>query len=61
MISADLCRRRANRLLRRAATVKDPEARSACQAEARSWMLMARMAKWDEFFGGDEPGFTILN
>ena len=61
MINADLCRKRANRLLRRAAKISDPEARVACQAEARSWMSLARVAKWGELFGGAESGSRILN
>jgi hypothetical protein len=61
MISADLCRKRANRLLRRATKINDPEARVACQAEARSWISLARVARWGELFGGEESGFRILN
>jgi len=56
MITADQCRKRATRLLRRATRLADPEARSACQEEARSWMSLARLAKWDELFGGDAGG-----
>ena len=61
MISADLCRKRANRLLRRATKITDPEARVAFQAEARSWMSLARVAKWEELFGGEAFGSRILN
>ena len=61
MINADLCRKRANRLLRRATKITDPEARGAFQAEARSWMSLARVAKWGELFGGEESGLKILN
>lgn len=56
MINADQCRKRANRLLRRATRIADPDARSACQEEARSWMSLARVAKWDELFGGEDGG-----
>jgi hypothetical protein len=61
MINVDLCRKRANRLLRRAARLNDPEARIACQDEARSWMSLARIARWGEFFVGEQGGGRILN
>ncbi|HEX7759788.1 MAG TPA: hypothetical protein VF459_09815 [Caulobacteraceae bacterium] len=61
MTSADQCRKRANRLLRRAAKITDPEARGAVQAQARSWMSLARVARWGEFFVGEESGSRILN
>lgn len=61
MINADVCRKRANRLLRRAAKLEDPQARTACQDEAMSWMSLARVARWGEFFGGDPSGSRILN
>jgi len=61
MINVDLCRKRANRLLRRAAKLNDPEARMACQDEARSWMSLERIARWGELFVGDQGGGRILN
>ncbi|MBS0411687.1 MAG: hypothetical protein JSR86_17350 [Proteobacteria bacterium] len=61
MINVDLCRKRANRLLRRAARLDDPQARMACEDEARSWMSLARVARWGEFFAADQGGGRILN
>ncbi len=60
MINADQCRKRANRLMRRATKIADPDARVAFQEEARSWMSLARLAKWDELFGGEHGG-RLLN
>ncbi|MGA0603562.1 hypothetical protein ACO2Q3_22845 [Caulobacter sp. KR2-114] len=56
MINADQCRKRANRLLRRATRIADPDARAAYQEQARSWMSLARLARWDQLFGGEDGG-----
>jgi hypothetical protein len=61
MITTELCRKRANRLLRRAARAGDPDQRVALEDEAKSWMSLARVARWEALFGAEDDRARLLH